>query len=111
MTLKQKMVAIAAVVLWLAWVALAFAQTTHDRFHYVYEGWLTAVGGSCCNDQDCAPTEGHWRVGPGGYEIQAGETWLQVPAEAVRPYVSPDGDAHACVWNGKVLCFVKGSGV
>lgn len=91
-------------------IAFLLAQTPHDRFHYVYEGWLTATGGSCCNDQDCAPTEGRWRFGPDGYEVQIAGEWRKVPPIAVRPYTSPDGDAHLCVWHGNILCFVPGSG-
>lgn len=104
------LLAYAALAAYFAIVMTAHGQTPHDRFHYVYEGWLTAAGGSCCNDQDCAPTNGRWRFGPEGYEVQIGGEWRKVPAIAVRPYTSPDGDAHLCVWRDNILCFVPGSG-
>lgn len=84
--------------------------TPHAEFHPVYQDWLTASGASCCNDNDCTGAEA-WRYGIDGYEVSIDGVWRRVPQRAVRPYVSPDGNAHVCVWNGNILCFVAGTGV
>jgi hypothetical protein len=84
--------------------------TPHAQFHNVYQSWNTINGASCCNDQDCVGAEA-WRMAPGGYEVSIGGIWKQVPSTAVRPYVSPDGNAHVCTFNGHILCFVAGTGV
>lgn len=91
--------------------ALVLIGTPHEMFHAgYYENWLTATGGSCCNDSDCHGADG-WRYGIDGYQVFDGGRWLDVPPEAVRPYASPDMNAHVCIWNGKILCFVPGGGV
>jgi hypothetical protein len=82
--------------------------------HEVYENWLTSQGGSCCNDHDCAPVGSdqsiakRWRLGKFAYEVLIGDMWVPLEPEVVRPYSHPDGNAHICIWNGKILCFVRG---
>ena len=87
----------------------AVAQTPHHQYHDVYENWLTRGGSSCCSNNDCGGAEG-WRFGARGYEVRIGGEWHPVPPEAVRPYSSPDGNAHVCIWRGEIRCFVPGSG-
>lgn len=96
-------------ILLLSAAGLCWGQTPHSAFHATYEGWTTISGGSCCNDQDCHGADA-WKIGPLGYQVLFDGGWHEVPPTAVRPYVSPDGNAHVCVWRGAILCFVPGSG-
>lgn len=117
-----KTITLIIVVSYAVWVAgkswPALGQP-HAQYHSTYENWKMENGNSCCNDQDCdgvgnprSPAEA-WRFGADGYELRmrGSRDWIKVPPAAVRPYTSPDGNAHACIWHGNILCFVVGSGV
>lgn len=93
----------------IATMARLHGEIPHAMFHATYEGWQTISGGSCCNDNDCRGADA-WRFGATGYQVRFDNAWHDVPPQAVRPYVSPDGNAHVCVWRGDILCFVPGSG-
>ena len=85
-----------------ALVCLARTAIAHD----IYGSWLRNDGmGSCCNMQDCAPAAAE-RRGDNWY-VKAGDGWLKVPEEVVLRKNSPDGQAHACILGGQVICFVE----
>ena len=93
-------------------------QTPHDRWHERYQEWRTDTGASCCNAQDCRGAQGY-RLTPDGYEVLIGEKFYRVPERAIRPYASPDGDAHVCYrpdWMDAqegyvIICFIRPMGV
>lgn len=93
-------------------------QTPHDRWHERYQEWKTDSGASCCNAQDCRGAQGY-RMTPDGYEVLIEGKYFPVPTKAIRPYPSPDGNAHVCyrpTWSdGKpehlIICFIRPMGV
>jgi hypothetical protein len=77
--------------------------------------------GSCCNKMDCRPVVEMRRADFGGaaWEVQLLEPdgrlspWYRVPDakwedQQADPRESPDGQSHACVRNGVVICAVRG---
>ena len=93
-------------------VAIATANGQHAQHHAVYEGWRTILGGSCCSDNDCSGADA-WRYGPSAavpYQVYFEGRWHDVGADQVRPYVSPDFNAHICRIGDTILCFIPGAG-
>ena len=84
-----------------ALVMLARATTAHD----MYGSWQTNYGGSCCNNQDCHPTDAR-RVGD-HWEVPINGVWHKVPEDAVIRKNSPDGQAHVCNIGETIICFVE----
>src|SRR5215831_12419183 len=76
--------------------------------HDVYTHWTTKDGVSCCHNKDCGPAR--TREVEGRLQVFHEGQWLDVPRDAIRPYEAPDGMAHVCVFEGRVLCFVGGMG-
>lgn len=93
-------------------------QALHDKF---YSTWIrpdVPEWGSCCNNQDCYPTEmkhvgRKWLA----QRREDGE-WVEVPAEKFEhnrvdglPRSSPDGRNHVCMNpQGFVFCAILGGG-
>lgn len=63
---------------------------------------------SCCDAQDCQPTQS--RVVDGQYQALVQGVWYPVPAAAVLHRENPTGEAVVCIsqWLAprQVLCFV-----
>lgn len=90
--------------------SLVLCVATAAQAHGPYTHWLQKdEKTSCCNDIDCSPAQ-DVRYFEGQYAVLWRGHWYAVPADAVRPYESPDGLNHACVAQGKVICFVPGGG-
>ena len=79
-----------------------------------FQGLHTEDGQGCCSQADCRPVE--YRPVGNHYEVLIGEQfpgvteprWEEVPPEAVlNKHDNPTGRPIACVWYGKVLCFVR----
>jgi len=109
----------------------AFAQHSHDgdvgQFYQTWQipdtagFWAGRRIGSCCNKTDCRPVNAMRRASGGGasWEVQLREPdgrlspWYRVPDakwedQQSDPRESPDGQAHACIRNGMVICAVRG---
>jgi hypothetical protein len=89
----------------------------HDRLHHWYQKLMRpdVPHMSCCNRQDCTPTQaklvdGKWRA------LKAGR-WITIPNEKINSEESVDSQAHICwypstIATDDVLCFVKpGNGI
>ena len=65
--------------------------------HGPYTDWQRPdVGGSCCNDADCAAAP-DVRISGGRYEVLFQDRWIGVPPEKVlRDVQNPDGHPHLC---------------
>lgn len=85
-----------------------------------YEKWMSMPSdrkASCCNQEDCYPTE--VRAVADGWEFwdRDEQKWRAIPQDRLEsnakdPLDSPDGRSHVCVYKttGTVLCAVLGSG-
>lgn len=108
-------------------------QSVHDQF---YSDWQRLdTGTSCCNKQDCFPTQfkvdkaGNWYAlrRDGWQDTGLASNWVRVPDHllehnamsatyARHPRGSPDGRNHVCIANDfagsvpTVLCAVVGAG-
>lgn len=90
----------------------------HARNHDVYKRWLTPSGGSCCNNEDCRPTQARFDPALAAWQVLVDGVWCPVPESTRRPYPSPDGRAHVCAQKqangyspcGGIICFVPGAG-
>lgn len=89
-------------------IIIIVSLTVAARGHDVYTHWTTKDGVSCCHNKDCGPAR--TRELEGRLQVFHEGQWLDVPADAMRPYEAPDGQAHVCVYEGRVLCFVGGMG-
>lgn len=66
------------------------------------------TGGGCCSIADCRPVE--YRIDGDRYEVLWEEKWRPVPPEKVLQQTdNPTGRAVACVYQDKILCFVRPS--
>lgn len=73
-----------------------------------FQSLETKAGGPCCSIADCRNYA--YRISGGHYEIDYNDEWLEVPEDAVlERYDNPTGRAVACVFAGRVLCFIKAS--
>lgn len=94
-------------------------QEIHDRF---YEGWMVPPKreSSCCNKQDCYPTE-FKSVGGTWFALRREDgEWIPIPAAVLEdntldPRDSPDGRNHVCMQapgsSNRVYCAVRGGGM
>jgi hypothetical protein len=86
----------------------------HEKF---YSNWYRPdmPSQSCCNKQDCYPTQ-FKRIGGTWFALRReDQKWIRVPFEKFeRNRESPDGQAHVCMQppgsNDAVFCAVVGEG-
>lgn len=91
----------------------------HDYLHHWYQTLKQPNSGiSCCNKQDCRPTEA--RMLPDGtIEAMKDGRWVTIPPEKILNVPSPDLNSHICAPDSTsrayhpdhVFCFVFGAGV
>lgn len=78
------------------------------RAHDPYTRWMVpGTFVSCCNQQDCRPTRARM-TDRETWQAWDGSRWLDVPADRVLRFPSPDGRSHLCEMNGTVYCFMPG---
>lgn len=88
----------------------------HDLFHAWYETLFNAQGISCCNDQDCRPTD-HRTHPDGTIEVMVDGAWMKVPPETILKKAAPDLGTHVCAmkpfpgYPTQIVCVVLGNGV
>jgi hypothetical protein len=91
----------------------------HEELHYrFYSTWMMPDNPkrSCCNQQDCYPTEARYSNGTWYAKRREDGKWLRVPPEKVEQNRdSPDGRSHICappasLGADTVFCFKEGSG-
>ena len=76
-------------------------QDLHTQNHEKYKEWETPSGSSCCDEKDCRQVpcrEGINASGETEFHAFILGQWRRVPPLVVRPYASPDFEAHACYW-------------
>lgn len=92
-------------------------QAIHDRF---YATWMKPDDPtqSCCNWQDCYPTQVRFKDGQWFARRREDGKFLLVPPEKIeRRRESPDGRNHLCApaphlgYGDAVFCFVPGAGL
>ena len=67
----------------------------HDSWHAQFYSKLAKDdGGSCCNFNDCRPTES--RMIGNHYEVMVDGEWMIVPKDTIRKVLAPDRGAHVC---------------
>ncbi len=96
-------------------------QELHEKFysHWNMPDNRDASGArvaSCCNNEDCFPTQfkrehGQWYV-----RVRDGSHFVPVPASKLESNYpdaedSPDGQGHACMIGDYIFCAVLGSGM
>ncbi len=88
----------------------------HDDLHHWYMTLKDWRGRSCCNMQDCRPTQSRFR--DQDIEVMVDGEWTTVPPYKVLPLTSPDLRTHVCspgptsnYPRGHIFCVVLGSGV
>jgi len=91
----------------------------HDKMHSWYRTLKQpSNGASCCNDQDCRPTDS--RIMPdGSIQAKLDGRWVTVPKEKILRVSPPDLNSHICAPDNKsgiwpkdhIFCFVFGAGV
>lgn len=83
----------------------------HEKF---YSTWMMPdhPSSSCCNKEDCYPTEARFKRGQWWARQRETGQWMRIPPEKVeRDRDSPDARAHVCASKaGYVYCFVVGGG-
>ena len=96
---------------------LFVAYAKHTWAHEWYSGLKSPkTGVSCCNDRDCAPTDG-CILDDGTMGIIAQQGCIPINWELVLDQPSPDGRLHLCQIPqygqapGRVLCVIMGGGV
>jgi len=110
------MVVVGATILLLAiWYTTQFvmADETHQSTYHAdaqQDQWMRSLirpdtGTSCCNLNDCSPTDAEWRDGQ-WWAVYQGE-WRAIPPEKVlsKP-LSMDGEAWLCAMERTIFCFV-----
>lgn len=89
------------------------ADAEHMRMYHgnpEYSQWMRSLvrpdtGTSCCNFQDCRPTEADFRDGQWWADV-LGE-WRPIPPEkVVKDPPSIDGEAWVCAMNRTIFCFI-----
>ena len=77
-----------------------------------FQSLQSPAGTSCCSIADCRPVS--YRITGDHYEVLAGrddhgsDVWLAVPPDVVlQRYDNPMGRPVACIYGGRVLCFVR----
>jgi len=125
-----------AVLALLAFIVPALPHEAHlalsvedKRVYDFYARWMRPKGdfvgmthraASCCNQTDCFPvTEirmvaGRYNVRvrtPNGISQEYRVNPAIIESNQTDPRESPDGQSHACIMGGMVVCFVEGSGI
>ena len=103
----------------------ALAQGAHGHGHDKLHHWYSQLkrpdmpNSSCCNNQDCRPTQAR-QLADGTWEALKDGRWLKIPPNKVNKEESFDTSAHICAprpdWEAYdqdfVFCFVKpGAGI
>lgn len=119
---------ITAILAALAMLACATTATAQERHHPAqdapihekfYSTWMMPdrPDMSCCNKQDCYPTEARFSEGQWWAQRREDGQWLPVPWEKVeRNRDTPDGRSHMCApppgrsVGDVVFCFSLGGG-
>lgn len=84
--------------------AVPHPSTGHDW----YTGLTNSAGVACCGSQECRPAAARYNERTGSWETEViKDTWLPVPAAALAPIPSPDGDYHVCEYAGTIRCFFQ----
>jgi len=122
--LVRLMLVLLAVFLWTG----ADAQTgrhghAHSKYHHAYEGLMRpdAPTSSCCNDNDCRPTEAKFNAATGNWEAVMDGRWITIPKNKIVDGDVPAelaSEAHLCApppgWPGygkdDVFCFIRPNG-
>lgn len=77
-----------------------------------FNGLRNSQGTPCCDVTDGVKLEDpEWREdGDGSYSVHVNGQWMAVPPEAVLK--EPNKVSYSVVWvyNGRILCFLPGSG-
>jgi hypothetical protein len=113
----------------IAYLAFSFAAKAQDHYHPLqdaaihekfYSTWYMPdnPAKSCCDKQDCYPTEIKY-VGTTLFARRREDgQWIVVPAQKIeRHRDNPDGRNHVCMpppnhsQAGSVFCFSLGSGI
>jgi hypothetical protein len=99
-------------------------QMAHGAYHRLYNGIMRpdVKNSSCCNEQDCAPTEAKWdSVRKRWTALKYGQ-WVDIPPSKIVPRDQvPDGlgaDPHLCAPppsrspfdKDEVFCFIEPDG-
>lgn len=67
----------------------------HDQWHEAFYSKLRKKDGtSCCNLNDCMPTQS--RMIDDRYEVLVEGVWTPVPKDVIKNITAPDGGAHVC---------------
>lgn len=86
-------------------------EAIHETF---YKNWMQPdyPNLSCCNKQDCYPTEARFKRGLWWARQRETGGWMNVPPEKVEQHRdNPDGRNHVCASRaGYVYCFIPGGG-
>lgn len=64
----------------------------------------TPEGASCCSIADCRPVEA--QLVTDGWQIRIDDEWVDVPPEVILRRDNQDGRPIACLYFGKIRCFV-----
>lgn len=86
------------------------AQETNSHYknHNDYKEWKTNQGLSCCNEHDCDIVK-EWINEQGSLMVRwRGKDYFVPESSQLKDKKSPDGNSHACVFAGKVQCYVAG---
>ena len=91
-----------------------FHGAGHDLLHSWYKTLRQpGTGFSCCNNEDCRPTQARTRGG--AIEVIVDGEWTPVPPSTILKQGAPDLNAHVCAPKvGRprpIFCVVLGFGV
>jgi hypothetical protein len=90
----------------------------HDQLHHWYQTLKQPKNGaSCCNNQDCRPTQS--RMINGEVQVEIDGEWTIVPREKILNVPSVDLQSHVCAPSaangmfpkGYIYCVILGLGV
>ena len=96
------------------------AHGVHGAGHDALHNWYLTLkqpgtAASCCNNQDCRPTQ--TRIVGGGLQVEIDGEWTAVPQGKILNTPSPDLQSHVCAPKagyiypkGHIFCVVMGSG-
>lgn len=113
MPARYIIVALWALALFCLAIALTFsagAETRSEWFKSLRVPGLPST--SCCDEADCkADDRAYFDQAAGRWMANVNGTMTPVPPDRIlTDRASWDGRAYACVWNGRILCFVRPGG-
>ena len=95
----------------------------HSKYHHAYKGLMRpdAPTSSCCNDNDCHPTDAKFNAATGNWEAVKDGRWVTIPRHKIVDGDVPAelaAEAHLCApptsWPGygqdEVFCFIRPNG-